>query len=31
MFRALWLQQHVHGSLDRALERVLARRYAAKR
>lgn len=24
MFRALWLQRHVHESLDRALERVLA-------
>lgn len=24
MFRALWLQQHVHDALDRALERVLA-------
>lgn len=25
MFRALWLQRHVHASLDRALERVLDR------
>jgi alpha-beta hydrolase superfamily lysophospholipase len=25
MFRALWLQSHVHDQLDRALERVLAR------
>jgi alpha-beta hydrolase superfamily lysophospholipase len=25
MFRALWLQEHVHASLDRALERTLAR------
>jgi hypothetical protein len=23
MFRAIWLQQHVHGLLDAALERVL--------
>jgi hypothetical protein len=24
MFRALWLQRHVHATLDRALDRVLA-------
>jgi hypothetical protein len=23
MFRAIWLQKHVHGLLDEALERVL--------
>jgi alpha-beta hydrolase superfamily lysophospholipase len=30
MFRALWLQQRVHASLDRALERVLARAVASR-
>jgi pimeloyl-ACP methyl ester carboxylesterase len=31
MFRALWLQRHVHASLDRALERMLATAGAAER